>query len=611
MLDYLTGINAVTILFVSLCVFAIGYRFYGLYIAQKVLVVDSQRATPAEKFADGQDYVKTNKFVLFGHHFAAIAAAGPLLGPVLAAQFGYLPGLLWILIGCVLAGGVHDMVVLFCSVRHKGKSLAYIASKEVDKTTGFVASWAVLAILILTLAGLSIACVNAMYNSLWSTYTVAATIPIAILMGGYMQYSKHPLRVTIGTVIGVILLFLCILTGPWVAEHPEYFGWLDMDKKTMSIVIPVYGFFASVLPVWLLLLPRDYLSTFLKVGTIAALAVGIVFVAPHFQMPPLTKFIGGGGPIVPGPVIPFIFITIACGALSGFHATIGTGTTPKMLDNEKNVLFVGYGAMLTEGFVAIMALIAACVLVPADYFAINSSAEHFQALGMTVHDLPRLEAEVQESLAARPGGSVSLAVGMAYIFSKIPWMEQLMAYWYHFAIMFEAVFILSAVDAGTRVGRFFLQEMMGKVYPKFADKNWLPGLISTSIVFTGAWGYLVYSGDITNIWPLFGISNQLLASVTLLIGTTMLIRMNKAKYAWMTGVPGVLMTIITMWAGVWLIMYQYLPAGKNLLAFLSAFVMVLMGVVIWGTVRRWFALLKNHNVVKDEYGVEVKEIVQE
>lgn len=611
MLDYLTGINAVTILFVSLCVFAIGYRFYGLYIAQKVLVVDSQRATPAEKYADGQDYVKTNKFVLFGHHFAAIAAAGPLLGPVLAAQFGYLPGLLWILVGCVLAGGVHDMVVLFCSVRHKGKSLAYIASKEVDKTTGFVASWAVLAILILTLAGLSIACVNAMYNSLWSTYTVASTIPIAILMGGYMQYSKHPLRVTIGTVIGVILLFLCILTGPWVAEHPEYFGWLDMDKKTMSIVIPVYGFFASVLPVWLLLLPRDYLSTFLKVGTIVALAVGIVFVAPHFQMPPLTKFIGGGGPIVPGPVIPFIFITIACGALSGFHATIGTGTTPKMLDNEKNVLFVGYGAMLTEGFVAIMALIAACVLVPADYFAINSSAEHFQALGMTVHDLPRLEAEVQESLAARPGGSVSLAVGMAYIFSKIPWMEQLMAYWYHFAIMFEAVFILSAVDAGTRVGRFFLQEMMGKVYPKFADKNWLPGLISTSIVFTGAWGYLVYSGDITNIWPLFGISNQLLASVTLLIGTTMLIRMNKAKYAWMTGVPGILMTIITMWAGVWLIMYQYLPAGKNLLAFLSAFVMVLMGVVIWGTVRRWFILLKNHNVVKDEYGVEVKEIVQE
>lgn len=610
MIEALTGVNAVTVLFVSLCVFAIGYRFYGLYIAQKVLVVDENRQTPAVKYADGQDYVKTDKFVLFGHHFAAIAAAGPLLGPVLAAQFGYLPGLLWILIGCVLAGGVHDMVVLFCSVRHRGKSLAYIASQEVDKTTGFVASWAVLAILILTLAGLSIACVNAMYNSLWSTYTVAATIPIAIVMGLYMRFGNGS-NVKLATLIGVVLLFLCILSGPWVAAHPEYFGWLDLDKKEMSIVIPIYGFFASVLPVWLLLLPRDYLSTFLKVGTILALAVGILFVAPHFEMPPLTKFIHGGGPIVPGPVIPFIFITIACGALSGFHATIGTGTTPKMIGNEKDVLFVGYGAMLTEGFVAVMALVAACVLVPADYFAINSSAEHFKELGMTVQNLPMLEAEVQESLVARPGGSVSLAVGMAYIFSRIPWMESLMAYWYHFAIMFEAVFILSAVDAGTRVGRFFLQEMFAKVYPRFGDKNWLPGLIITSIIFTGSWGYLVYSGDITNIWPLFGICNQLLASVTLLIGTTMLLRMNKVKYAWMTGIPGIFMTIITMWAGVWLIMYQYLPAGKNLLAFLSVFVMVLMAIVICGTLRRWILLIKEDHLEKDEYGVLVKHRVQE
>lgn len=610
MIEALTGINAVTVLFVSLCVFAIGYRFYGLYIAQKVLVVDENRQTPAVKYADGQDYVKTDKFVLFGHHFAAIAAAGPLLGPVLAAQFGYLPGLLWILIGCVLAGGVHDMVVLFCSVRHRGKSLAYIASQEVDKTTGFVASWAVLAILILTLAGLSIACVNAMYNSLWSTYTVAATIPIAIVMGLYMRFGNGS-NVKMATFIGVALLFLCILSGPWVAAHPEYFGWLDLSKKEMSIVIPIYGFFASVLPVWLLLLPRDYLSTFLKVGTILALAVGILFVAPHFEMPPLTKFINGGGPIVPGPVIPFIFITIACGALSGFHATIGTGTTPKMIGNEKDVLFVGYGAMLTEGFVAVMALVAACVLVPADYFAINSSVDHFKELGMTVQNLPMLEAEVQESLVARPGGSVSLAVGMAYIFSRIPWMESLMAYWYHFAIMFEAVFILSAVDAGTRVGRFFLQEMFSKVYPRFGDKNWMPGLIITSVIFTGSWGYLVYSGDIMNIWPLFGICNQLLASVTLLIGTTMLLRMNKTKYAWMTGIPGIFMTIITMWAGVWLIMYQYLPAGKNLLAFLSVFVMVLMAIVICGTLRRWILLIKDEHLEKDEYGVIVKHRVQE
>ena len=610
MLEALTGINAVTVLFAALCVFAIGYRFYGLYIAQKVLNVDAARQTPAVKFADGQDYVETDKFVLFGHHFAAIAAAGPLLGPVLAAQFGYLPGLLWILIGCVLAGGVHDMVVLFCSVRHRGKSLAYIASQEVDKTTGFVASWAVLAILILTLAGLSIACVNAMYNSLWSTYTGAATIPIAVIMGVYMRLWKGG-NVKVATVIGVVLLILCILSGPWVAAHPEYFGWLDLDKKTMSIVIPVYGFFASVLPVWLLLLPRDYLSTFLKVGTIVALAVGIVFVAPNFEMPPLTKFIGGGGPIVGGPVIPFIFITIACGALSGFHATIGTGTTPKMISNEKDVLFVGYGAMLTEGFVAVMALIAACVLVPADYFAINSSADAFAKLGMTVQNLPMLEAEVQETLTARPGGSVSLAVGMAYIFSRIPWMENLMAYWYHFAIMFEAVFILSAVDAGTRVGRFFLQEMFAKVYPKFGDKHWILGLIITSVLFTGSWGYLVYSGDISNIWPLFGICNQLLASVTLLIGTTMLMRMNKVKYAWMTGVPGLFMTVITMWAGVWLIMYQYLPNGKMLLAFLSALVMALMAVVIVGTLRRWMLLLNEHTLVRDEYGVLVKHTVEE
>ena len=546
-----TGVNALTIVFAALCIFAIAYRFYGLFIATKVLSLNEARKTPAVKYSDGQDYVPTNKYVLFGHHFAAIAAAGPLLGPVLAAQFGYMPGLLWILIGCVLAGGVHDMVVLFCSVRHRGRSLADIATQEIDRTTGFVASWAVLAILILTLAGLSIAVVNAMHNSLWSTYTVAATIPIAILMGLYMQIWRKG-DVVGATVIGVVLLFLCILSGPWVAAHPEYFGWLDIDRKAMSILIPIYGFFASVLPVWLLLLPRDYLST-----------------------------------------------------------TIGTGTTPKMVGNERDVLFVGYGAMLMEGFVAIMALVAACVLVPADYFAINAPAEKFQALGMAVQELPRLEAEVQESLMARPGGSVSLAVGMAHIFSKIPFMEHLMAYWYHFAIMFEAVFILTAVDAGTRVGRFFLQEMIGKVIPKFADQEWVPGVIITSVLFTGSWGYLVYSGDIGSIWPLFGICNQLLASVTLLIGTTVILRMNKAKYAWITGVPGLFMTVITFWAGIWLIVNQYLPGGKILLATLSVIVMLLMLFVIYGTLRRWFALLAIHTTTKDEYGEDVKVVVQE
>ncbi|HIX41555.1 carbon starvation protein A [uncultured Desulfovibrio sp.] len=602
--------NAVTVIFASLCVFAIGYRFYGLFIARKVLNLNDARPTPAVKYADGHDYIKTNKYVLFGHHFAAIAAAGPLLGPVLAAQFGYMPGMLWILIGCVLAGGVHDMVVLFCSVRHRGQSLAYIATQEIDKTTGTVAAWAVLAILILTLAGLSIAVVNAMHNSLWSTYTVAATIPIAIIMGLYMQIWRKG-DVLGASIIGVILLALCLLSGPMVAAHPEIFGWLDIDKKSMSVLIPVYGFIASVLPVWLLLLPRDYLSTFLKVGTILALAIGIIFVMPHFNMPPFTKFVEGGGPIVGGPVVPFIFITIACGALSGFHATIGTGTTPKMVGREHDVLFVGYGAMLLEGFVAIMALIAACVLIPADYFAINSPEQAFSALGMQVQELPRLEQEVQESLMHRPGGSVSLAVGMAHIFSQIPFMQHLMAYWYHFAIMFEAVFILSAVDAGTRVGRFFLQEMLGKISPRWGDKNWWPSVIVTSFIFTGAWGYLVYSGDISNIWPLFGISNQLLASVTLLIGTTVLLRMNKTKYAFMTGIPGIFMTVITFWAGIWLILYQYMPNGKYLLVFLSLLVMIMMLFVIFGTLRRWRVLLKENTVVKDSYGDEFKEIVPE
>lgn len=609
-MDAATGLNAATVIFVALLVFTIGYRFYGLFLAQKVLNLNNARQTPAVRFADGHDYVKTNRYVLFGHHFAAIAAAGPLLGPVLAAQYGYMPGLLWILIGCVLAGGVHDMVVLFCSVRHKGLSLAYIAGREIDATTGFVTGWSVLAILILTLAGLCIAVVNAMHNSLWSTYTVLATIPIAIFMGLYMRYARKG-GVAVASAIGVVLLFGCILSGPWVTAHPEWFGWMNMDKDTLAVVLPVYGFLASVLPVWFLLLPRDYLSTFLKVGTILALAVGILWVRPDFNMPAFTRFDAGGGPIVAGPVIPFIFITIACGALSGFHATIGTGTTPKMIATERDVLFVGYGAMLLEGFVAIMALIAACVLIPADYFAVNSPAEAFQALGMNVQELPRLEAEVQETLMHRPGGSVSLAVGMAHIFSQIPFMEHLMAYWYHFAIMFEAVFILSAVDAGTRVGRFFLQEMLGKVSPRWGDVDWWPGIVVTSLLFTAAWGYLVYTGNISNIWPLFGISNQLLASVTLLIGTTVLLRMNKVRYALLTGIPGIFMTVITFWAGIWLILYQYLPSGHYLLVILSLLIMGMMSVVIFGTIRRWLALLNEHTVVRDSFGDEFKEIVPE
>lgn len=602
--------NALVMIFAALCVFAIGYRFYGLFIAQKVLGINSARITPAVRLADGQDYVVTDKRVLFGHHFAAIAAAGPLLGPVLAAQFGYLPGALWILVGCVMAGAVHDMVVLFASVRHNGKSLAKIAEIEIGKGVGSVASVAILLILVLTLAGLSLAVVNAMFNSAWGTFTVVATIPIAIIMGLYMQIWRHN-DVLGASIIGVVLLLLTILVGPYVAATPELAKYFLYTKKELSVLIPVYGFFASVLPVWLLLCPRDYLSTYLKIGTIGLLAISLIFINPTFQMPALTDFIYGGGPVLSGPVFPFIFITIACGALSGFHAIIGAGTTPKMIDNESNILFIGYGAMLTEGFVAIMALIAACVLVPADYFAINSSAEAFAKLGIQVVNLPGLSEAVGETLQARPGGAVSLAVGMSYIFSSIPFMKHLMAYWYHFAIMFEAVFILTAVDAGTRVGRFFLQEMFGKVMPKFDEKAWWPGIIITSILFTGAWGYLVYTGDIGTIWPLFGMSNQLLASSALIIGTTMIIRMNKAKYAWITAVPGVLMALITMYAGYLNIVGNYLPKEKYLLVGLSVVVMALMLVVFVGAIRRWFELLAKKETVVDSFGETVLETVED
>ncbi|WMW66875.1 carbon starvation protein A [Nitratidesulfovibrio liaohensis] len=602
--------NALTLVFAALCVFAIAYRFYGLFLTRTVLGVKPGRPTPAIRMADGHDYVETNKYVLFGHHFAAIAAAGPLLGPVLAAQFGYLPGTLWILVGCVVAGAVHDTVVLFASVRHKGQSLAYIASREIDKFTGSVASFAVMFILILTLAGLSIAVVNAMHDSAWGTFTVFATIPIALLMGVYLHVWRDG-DVKGASIIGVVLLALAILAGPYVVEHPVLSSWFNMSRHTIALSIPVYGFLASVLPVWLLLCPRDYLSTYLKIGTIAALAIGIFWVHPTLQMEAITPFVNGGGPIIPGAVFPFLFITIACGALSGFHAIIATGTTPKMIGNERDLLFVGYGAMLTEGFVAIMALIAACVLVPADYFAINSAPAVYAKLGMTPVDLPHLAQAVGENIQGRPGGAVSLAVGMAHIFSSIPFMEHLMSYWYHFAIMFEAVFILTAVDTGTRVGRFFLQEMIGTVVPKFAEKRWMPGILITSGIFTASWGYLVYTGDISTIWPLFGMSNQLLAAVGLLIGTTMIIRMNKAKYAWMTAIPGLSMVVITFWAGYLNVMNNYLPKGLYLLSSLAIIVMCLMAVVIVGTVKRWMQLLAIQKTVTDEEGEEVLQVVTE
>ena len=600
--------HSLTLIFASACIFAIAYRAYGLFLANKVMNLRAERETPAVALADGKDYLKTNKFVLFGHHFAAIAAAGPLLGPVLAAQFGYLPGALWILVGCVMAGGVHDMVVLFASVRHKGKSLSVIAETEIGKTTGKVASVSVLFILILTLAGLSIAVVNAMFNSPWGTFTVLATIPIAMIMGIYMRVIR-PDDIKGGSLIGVVLLFVSLLVGPHVAENPTLAAMLTFSKKELAIIIPVYGFFASVLPVWFLLVPRDYLSTYLKIGTIAALALGIVFVNPELKMPALTDYLGGGGPVIPGAVFPYLFITIACGALSGFHAIIGSGTTPKMIANERDILFVGYGAMLVEGFVAMMALIAACVLVPADYFAINAVPAAFAKLGISPVNLPELAAQVGEEVQGRPGGAVSLAVGMAYIFSSVPFMKGMMAYWYHFAIMFEAVFILTAVDAGTRVGRYLLQEMLGRVYKPFADNSWTPGVVICSMLFTSSWGYLVYTGDISTIWPLFGMANQLLAACALIVGTTMLIRLGKAKYAWTTAVPGLLVWPIVMWAGYLNVVNNYLPKQLYLLTTMSIVLMVLISIVFVGAFRRWSVLLKIDKMVTDSYGDKVVALV--
>ncbi|WP_294287378.1 carbon starvation protein A [uncultured Chryseobacterium sp.] len=612
-MDSLNNINALTIVFVSVLIFAIAYRFYGIFMANKVLKLNDHNTTPAVEFADGKDYVATNKNVLFGHHFAAIAAAGPLVGPVLAAQFGYLPGALWILIGCVLGGGVHDMVVLFASVRHKGQSLATIASKEIGKTTGTVAGFAILFILILTLAGLSLACINAMHEASWSLFTVVITMPIAIIMGLIMRYRKN--SVTFASILGGVLLIAGIIGGHNLMQNETMNNLFSWDITTISIAIPLYGFLASVLPVWLLLVPRDYLSTYLKIGTIIMLAIGVIVIHPTVQMPALTQFVNGGGPVIGGPVLPFIFIVIACGAISGFHAVIATGTTPKMLNKEREILFVGYGAMLVEGFVALMALIAACTLMPGDYFAINTpkdSYDAFLAAHPSLHgvDIDYFSQKIGIDLHGRTGGAVSLAVGMAHIFNKIPYMDQLMAYWYNFAIMFEAVFILTAIDAGTRVGRFFLQEMLGSVIPKFNDKNWTPGIIISSLVFTFAWGYLVFTGNVSSIWPLFGISNQLLAACGLIVCTTMLIRLNRGKYALCSAIPGVFMAIITFWAGYIQVTSIYIPKGQYLLASLAVIAMLLMLVVFIGAFGKWYQLLKIDKAETDFYGEQVKELVE-
>jgi carbon starvation protein len=562
------NVSAAWLLVAALCTYAIGYRFYSAFLAAKVFALDDARATPAERLNDGRDFVPTNRWVVFGHHFAAIAGPGPLVGPTLAAQFGYLPGVLWIVIGVVLGGAVQDMVVLCASIRRDGKSLGQMAKEEIGPVAGFTALVAVLGIMVVLIAVLGLVVVNALRSSPWGTVTIGLTIPIAMVMGLYMRWLR-PGRVLEASAIGLVLLVVALFAGRWVAEQPALAAAFTLSGKTLAILVMVYGFAASVLPVWMLLAPRDYLSAFVKIGVVLALAVGILVALPPLQMPALTRFTDGTGPVFAGALFPFAFITIACGSISGFHALIASGTTPKLLERECDARMIGYGAMLMESFVAVMALIAACALTPGVYFAINapvaalgptaqSAAEAIAKWGFVVTpaELQLLARQVGEtSLLSRTGGAPSLAVGMAHLFSRSLGGSEAMALWYHFAIMFEALFILTTLDAGTRVGRFMLQDLGRHVWAPFGRSGWMPAVVLSSALIVAMWGHFLWQGvidplgGINSLWPLFGIANQLLAAVALCVATTVIIKMGKARYAWTTLLPLAWLIIVTMSAG--------------------------------------------------------------
>ena len=576
-------ISATWFVVAAACFYLVAYRFYSAFLAAKLVALDDSRATPAERNDDGRDFVPTNKWVLFGHHFAAIAGPGPLVGPTLAAQFGYLPGTLWLIAGAAFAGCVQDFVILFCSIRRNGKSLGEMARDEVGKRGGFIAQLAVLAILIILLGVVALVVVNALKTSPWATFTLAMTIPIALLMGVYLRYLR-PGRVLEASLIWLALVMFVVVAGQWVADSASWARLFTLSGVALSFWIIAYGFAASALPVWLLLAPRDYLSAFIKAGAIFSLAAGILIVRPEIQMPALTKFIDGSGPVFAGKIFPFCFITIACGAISGFHSLISSGTTPKMIQREGHARMIGYGAMLLESFVGVMAMVAACAMQPGVYFAINSparvvgAAPDAAAATITGWGYPlepqtmiRMAQMVHEqTLFNRPGGAPSLAVGMAQIFSSTIGGERLMSIWYHFAIMFEALFILTVLDAGTRVGRFMVQEMGGRVWKPFGQTGWMPSVVISSAFVVGAWGYFLYQGvidpfgGINSLWPLFGIANQLLAAVALVVATTILLKMGRLKWIWVTLVPMVWLITVTMTAS-----WQKIFSGNAQIGFLS------------------------------------------